>query len=103
MPTTSRSREDKKDHKKKINIYQSNLERAIEGKDSQALYQWITAITDEDMPVSGIRQLISQFMQSKLVSLFYLQLIGMQCRRNCLWKCKRICCPVYWSELKQGL
>lgn len=56
----------KKDHKKKLHFYQTSLESAIQRKDEQSLFEWISSVVDEDFPVSYIRQLISPFLQSKL-------------------------------------
>ncbi|GJD07627.1 COP9 signalosome complex subunit 4 [Galdieria sulphuraria] len=58
MPT-AHSREDKK----KLNLYQNSLEKAIKGRDEKALYEWITLVTEEDITIHGVRQLISQFLQ----------------------------------------
>ncbi|KAK4526995.1 hypothetical protein GAYE_SCF31G4916 [Galdieria yellowstonensis] len=53
----------KKDHKKKLHFYQTSLESAIQRKDEQSLFEWISSVVDEDFPVSYIRQLISPFLQ----------------------------------------
>ncbi|GJQ08535.1 hypothetical protein GpartN1_g326.t1 [Galdieria partita] len=55
--STTNAREDKKDQ------YLTSLSRAIKGKDQTALYEWITWVTEEDIPIHWVRQLITQFLQ----------------------------------------
>eukprot|EP00871_Galdieria_phlegrea_P002280 jgi/Galph1/3052/GphlegSOOS_G1753.1 len=56
-------RDMRKDSKKRAIFFENTLQEALQTQEEQALLQWVSSITEEDIPVHVIRQLIASFLE----------------------------------------